>query len=433
MGDELVLDSVVEEPVETGAEETVDTTDAEPGSAATEPGAADTGEDAPVGAAWKEAKERLKDVPAVQRQVKAALHAYEKMKSGLPDGIEATIKRLEAVNQLDDDPEDPDYMPGSRTFEEVISNTIAERSFWRGFDTAFQAGDGRVVKQMIEANPTSFQKLIPEAMDHYQQLNPEAYSTYICKSVDSFFTQQRIPLHLDMLNMLLPESSTDPSTQRVIDAFQAIKKAFSTIQTSAQGKMDPKKVDGQTSGTTPAASGGDEQINLRHDAWLPDIRQRSEAFAVEETMKLAGKTKFTTAEIAKIRNFVRTEINVRTKADDVYQQRIKGLLKANNKAAFAMTVEAKHKKITSEAVKRIVPQVISERERAKPGPKPGQKPADGAKPATAMSGDEQFELIAGPPRTLGMNVDFTRTPHSMMAKDRAYVIGRSKGVRWRRK
>ncbi len=427
MADELVLDAAVEtEPVETAVEETVEV---EPGA---EVETEEQGtEDAPVGSVWREVKEKLKDSPNLHRQVKTALHAYENLKKSLPDGVEKAVQRLEAVNQLDDDPDDPEYVPGSRTFDEVISNTIAERSFWREFDTAFQQGDGRVINQMVEANPASFQKLIPAAMNRFAEINPEGHASYVCTSIDSYLAAQKIPLQMEILGMLLPQSSTDPSTQRVIDAFKSIRGVIETIQETAKRPIQPKDVQGSTSTTQNPSSGADSELSLRHDAWLPEIRQRSENFAVSEALKLAGKTRFTPAETAKIQNFVRQEVNIRTKANDGYQRRIKGLLKANNKAAYAMTVESEHKKIISEAVKRIVPQVIAER--PKPGPKPGQQQTQTTKPATNEPGDEQFELIAGPPRTLGLKVDFNRTPHSMMAKDRAYIVGRVKPVRWRRK
>ena len=438
MAEEMILDTATEvEPIETDAGAELEVSDGqETPVEGAEQGTQDAEADQPASAVWREVKDLLKNKPSLYRAVKTAIHAQERLREKLPDGLETAVKRLEAVNQLDDDPEDPDYVAGSRTFEEVISNTMAERGFWRDFDNAFQAGDGRVVKQMIEANPTSFQKLIPEAMDHYQQLNPDGYSAYICKSVDSYLVQQKIPLQIEILDMLLPETSNDPGTQRVIAAFKAIKDTISTIQNVAKNPIEPKQVAGgqaaPQNGTQPANS-VDQELALRHDAWLPEIRQRSEAYAVNEALKIAGKTRFTPAEVGKIKNFVRNEVGIRTKADDAFQRKIKGLLKANNKAAYAMTVESKHKTIIQEAVKRIVPQVIGERKGTKTAAaqQTGQKPAQAA--AAARPGDEQFELIAGPPRTLGMKVDLKRTSNAMLASDRAYIEGRSKPVRWRRK
>jgi hypothetical protein len=429
MADEIVADVAIEaEPIE-AVEETVDTGTEAPAAGA-EPGAGELEADAPVGTVWKDVKELLKDKPQLYRQVKQALHIAENVKKGLPDGLETAVKRMEAVNQLDDDPDDPEYVPGSRTFDEVISNTIAERTFWRDYDTAFQAGDPKVINQMIEANPGSFQKLIPAAMNRFAEINPEGHASYVCTSIDSYLNSQKIPLQIELLNMLLPESSQDPSTQRVIDAFKAIKGVFETIQQTAKQPIQPKEVQA-TPGGHPAPSGPDAEMSLRHDAWLPEIKQRSESFAVNEALKLAGKTRFTAAEVAKIQNFVRNEVNIRTKANDGYQKRVKGLLKANNKAAYTMTVESEHKKIISEAVKRIVPEVLSAR--PKPGPKPGQQQQPGAKSQAAVAGDEQYDLIAGPPRTMGLKVDFNRTTNALLASDRAYIVGRPKPVRWRRK
>ena len=164
MADEAVLDVGAElesegaEEVEQGAEaevegaEQAESVDGEPTSAAS---------------TWKQLKDKLKDSPDLHREVKKALHHWEESRKLLPDGVAKTVERLKLMEQLDDNTDDAEYVPGSTPIEQVISNTLAERSFWRDYDNAFQAGDPKLINQMVEANPESFQKLIPAAMDRF--------------------------------------------------------------------------------------------------------------------------------------------------------------------------------------------------------------------------------------------------------------------------
>lgn len=440
MAEEMVLDGGAEleiaplEIEESGAE----LEGAEGAETALEGAEAEAGDetDQAASAVWKDVKERLKDVPTLHRQVKKALHTMEALEKRLPDGIEKTVQRIEAIQQLDDDPEDPDYMPGSRPFEDVISNTIAERTFWRDFDGAFQQGDHRVVNQMFEANPASFEKLVPAAMDKWSEVNPQDFSTYVCRSVEGYLSNAEIPLQLALLDRVLPQTSDDPGLQTVIQAVGAIKKVIGEIRSSAKRDFAPKAAAGAQNPTPTGQQPGnteERELNVRHGEWMPEIRTRSNTLAANEAIKIAGKQKFSASELAGIRKAIAEEIGIRIKGDTAYQQKIKGFLKANNKAAFTSTVESKHKSIIPTAAKRAVQDALEKRTAGKASAKPVQQ-QQAAKPLQGqVQSNETFELIAGPPRTMGLKVDFSRTPHSMLAKDQAYIVGRNNPVKWRRK
>jgi hypothetical protein len=434
MAEELaVIDSGAElevegaEEVEQGAEgiaegaEAVEQVEAEPTSAAS---------------TWKQVKEKLKDSPDLHRQVKKALHAFEESRKLFPDGAAKAVERLKLMEQFDDDTDDPDYTPGSRPIEEVVSNTLAERGFWRDYDRAFQSADPRIINQMVEVNPESFQKLIPAAMDRFADVNPEGFSAYICKSVSSYMASAQIPLQMALLDRVLPQSSDDPSLQTVIDAFKAIKEVIGQIETTAKNPITPKAVQGQQQGQksgTDASSLEQREMNVLHDEWLRDIKPRSESFAVSEIKKIAPSVKFTPAEVNTIKGAVRQEINARVAANTGYQNKIKSLLKAKNKTSYGMTVESEHKKIIPGAVKRAVDDVLAKR---KPGQ--GKKAVVGATgtqakpaPAAQQTDSGKYEMIADSPSRLGLAVDFRRG--GMLPGNKAWVVGRDRPVMWRKK
>ncbi|MGB7603310.1 MAG: hypothetical protein WBM24_23605, partial [Candidatus Sulfotelmatobacter sp.] len=202
---ELDLGETTEAEVEAEGVDT-ETTEA---SETTETTQRSTGDD------WKTLKEVLKDQPDLHKRVKAALHTAANLEKRFPDGIAAVENRLKLLSQLDDNPDDPEYVAGSTPIEDVISNTIAERGFWRDFDNAVGAGDPKVIDLMAERSPESFQKLIPQAMDRFSEMNPDGYSAYVCRAVAPFLESQQIPLHLALLARVLPEKSDDPGLQTV--------------------------------------------------------------------------------------------------------------------------------------------------------------------------------------------------------------------------
>ena len=382
---------------------------------------------------WKLTKEKFADNPGAHRQIKNALRTYEELNKTFPEGIKKTAERLELFKQLDDNPGDPEYVPGSTPIEDVISNTIAERTFWREFDTAFQAADPKVIASMIDANPTSFQRLVPAAFDRYADLNPSGFSTLVCQSVQGYLNDAKIPLQLALLEQVLPPLDAnlkDPGLITVVKAFQAIKSVIENIEATAKKPVEVKA--GQTTQQTaePGADLESREMNLLHDEWLREIRPRSESATVSEVQKQFPGKRFTPAEVASIRNAVKEEVNARVRTNTAYQGKVKSLLKAKNKAAYAMTVESEHKKIIPGAVKRAVQDVIDKR-KGQPVKKTTPTQTKSVQ-QTSQNNAGDFELIAKSPTRLGLEVDFKRTSNAMMAGNKAYIVGRDKPVRWKR-
>lgn len=380
---------------------------------------------------WKTLKEVLKDQPDLHKRVKAALHTAANLEKRFPDGIAAVENRLKLLSQLDDNPDDPEYVAGSTPIEDVISNTIAERGFWRGFDNAFQKADPAIVNQMVEANPEAFQKLIPQAMDRFSEMNPDGYSAYVCRAVAPFLESQQIPLHLALLARVLPEKSEDPGLQTVIDAVKAIRGTVETIQGTAKKPIEPAKGNAAANPTqNPDETLESREIAVTNNEWLRELRPRSEKAMVDEVQRAYPGKRFTPAEIAQVRKALTEEINARTGINAGYQTRIRGFLKAKNRASYLMTAEGEHKKIIHDAVKRAVDPVLAKRTKAKPGiatQQNGQRP----QPASVAT-NGNYRRIAKSPSQLGLAVDWSRTDNAMMAKETAYIKGEKQMVKWAR-
>jgi hypothetical protein len=440
MADEAVLDVGAELESE-GAEEVEQGAEAEVEGA--EQAESVDGEPASAASTWKQIKDKLKDSPDLHREIKKALHHWEESKKLFPDGAAKAVERLKLMEQLDDNTDDAEYVPGSTPIEQVISNTLAERSFWRDYDNAFQAGDPKLINQMVEANPESFQKLIPAAMDRFADVNPEGFSAYICKSVSGYLGNAGIPVQMALLERTLPSEAPrdangnqDQALVTVIEAFKAIKGVIGQIETTAKNPIAPKAIQGQQPGAKAGTEGNNleqREMNVLHNEWLREIRPRSESFTVNEIKKIAPSVKFTPAEANSIRNAVRTEINARVTANTAYQGKIKSLLKAKNKTSYGMTVESEHKKIIPGAVKRAVDDVLAKRKagQGKKASATGQQSQKAGGQTQQQTDNNKYEWISDSPSRLGLKVDFRRG--GIQADNTAYIVGRAKPVKWKRK
>jgi hypothetical protein len=221
----------------------------------------------------------------------------------------------------------------------------------------------------------------------------------------------------------LPQTSDDPNLQTVIEAFKAIKGVVEQINTTARNPIAPKAIQSQQPGTKTGTEGNNleqREMNVLHDEWLREIRPRSESFTVNEIKKIAPSVKFTPAEANSIRNAVKTEVDARVRANTAYQGKIKSLLKAKNK-------------IIPGAVKRAVDDVLAKRKtgQGKKAAATGQQAQKTGIQAQQQTDNTKFEWISDSPSRLGLKVDFRRG--GIQADNTAYIVGRAKPVKWKRK
>ena len=428
MADDAVLDTgaeeVLDQSTDTGLEtdsQAVDT------STETEAPAIDDGVEPTSSQLWKSIKEPLKGLDKkTSDAVRKALFTSSELQKAAPEGLRKLTETVAAVRQLADDPDTADAEP----VETLIANTLAERTFWRDFDNDFQTGNPKLIEQMVSANAESFQKLIPEAMNKFAELNPDGYSSLVANATLSFMDSAKLPLQFEILEMLLPKTSDDPAMLRVIGAFGAIKQTIDALRQFASKPVNsiPGKQQQTEAGTDREASLADREMRLRDVEWNVEVKSSDYTFMGQEAVKAAGKNKFTADEQKKIQNFVKEEINARVGRNPEYQKALKSYLKANNKTAYTQRVVSEHRKIIPNAVRRAIDDVLARRGTAKQPVAP--KTNQGPQKAASQAPQTGFERIAGAPQTQGLKIDHRRTSSSMLVKGQAYVQGRKNPVTW---
>lgn len=446
MPEEAVLDAAA--PIEASTESTVDTSDA--GSVSTEGSTsvetidnADTPQEGEVGhlrgaELYRAVKEKLKSgnlTPQEQRSIRNAIHIAGEADKATNGDLKAFQTEREAYAKLADNPED------GLTPQQRVENVIAERDFWRSFDDKFEKGDPALVDQMAEANPNSFQAVLPSALGKYAELNPEGYSTIIAQGIDGYLQSKEVYLQLALLDRFLPTETNDPATKAVVDAFKAVKDAIGGIQHWAKQPLQAKKVEGapdKTGKVNETQSLEDREHNITRYEWNVEAATPNQTLRDSEMQRAATARKVTLTddEKAKVRSAVAKEFNTRLAANTSYGQAMRGYIQNGNKKAYIDRVTSEGRKMLPAIIARHTNSIIDARPKAGSQQKPAQQAAkqpQKAVPATPSNGNQQTQWISGHPKTLNMQIDFNRTTNGMLQRNQAYVKGQKTMVQWKPK
>lgn len=381
---------------------------------------------------WKSIKEPLKALdPKTMQTVRKALFKLDELQKHAPEGLSKLTSELSVVRRLADDPDAPDAVP----IEQLVANTLEERAFWREFDGKFEAGDPSLVQQMADANPDGFQKLIPAALHKFNEVNPDGYAALVAGPAIGYLDSQNIQLQFTILDTFIAQLPDSPASQQVIKACQAIYAATEGLRALSKKPVQP--VGGNPSKTEkpaePNTDIAERELRITDKEWNGDVAPKSNQLAGEEAVRIAGKTKFTEQELQTIRSKVREEINARISMNQPYQKALRSYLQAGNKAAYVQRVLAEHKKIiTGGAVRRAVDDVLAKRPAGvKKAPQAPPNAQQKTPNAPLQQANERFEVIAGPPSTMGLRIDHRRTDQRMLLRREAYVVGRKNPVKWK--
>jgi hypothetical protein len=388
---------------------------------------------------YRSVKDKLKSAglsPQQLRSVRNAVWMADKAEKATGGDLSAFEKTQQIVSKLADNPEDG-YTP-----EQLIEQTIQERTFWREFDTKFEKGDRTIIADMISANPESFQALAPAAMDEFARINPEGFSAYVAKSATGYLNGKQIPLQFAILDTFLPSMPDFPGKERLVAAIQAIYGAFEGLDKMAQGQIAPKKGEGQ-----PQQAGGIDQreerisakeMDLTRREWNADSGLKGGTLRDAEMNRIAATQKVTLddADRAKIKAAVGEEFNARLAANARYGQAMRGFLQAGNRRSYIERVNSEAAKMVPGITARHTQAVID----AKKAAGAAKASASGAKPVSAKSGNAQpsngsngnlVQWLSAHPKTLGKMIDHARTSYSMLQRNEAYLMGENNLFKWK--
>ena len=373
---------------------------------------------------WNASKEKLKELdPKLARAINKAIHKADSLSKKYPEGFDHIDGTLAAVKQLADDPSMPT--------ERIISEAVAERSFFRELDNLYTSNPKGFLDKIIDPNdPVSvetFQHAAPEFFNKFSELNPDGFASYVSRVTTGYLDSQGIPTQFALLRTFLPMLPADnPATKQIQDAFEKIYGMTENLRNFAKNPINPER---KTQAEAPKQGEDYQQreMNLTAREWNTEIQQSGINMVHSEAAKYSGKQKLTDQELRTVVSKVSTEMEAILMAKKGYGEAMHGYLQAGNKAAFHQRLQSERKQLVPAATRRAVEDVLASRPKAVSKPTGNTPTKDGQKP---LQGAPQAQRIAGHPKTLGWQVDLNRTPHHLLLKNQAYVVGKQGLYTW---
>ena len=382
------------------------------------------------GELYRAVKNKLKELdPKLARSIRNAIHIADKADRASGGDLDSFQKRAELVSRLSEGPET------GQTPEQIVENTLAERNFWRDFDSKFETGDPAVINQMAEVNPESFQKLISPAINKFAELNPEGYSAMIAQPMLSYFDQQEIPLQFQILKTFLPNMPEFAGRQNIVEALDRIYSTMESLKPMAARPIAPRATEGkkQTGGLDQREQTVQQrEVMLQRREWDGETSRPGVELRDSEMTRIASaqKVTLTAQEQAKVKAAVNQEVEVRLAAQKSYGQAMRGYLEAGNKKAYMDRARSEYQKLIPTATKRAVQDVIDARKAAPVKTNPARQNVN-QQQGERMQGDGLTKWLSGHPKMSGKTVDYGRTTTSMLLKKEAYLKGEKGLYKWK--
>lgn len=382
---------------------------------------------------YRAVKEKLKASglsPAEQRSLRNAIHIAAKADEATGGDLNKFTAEREAYQQLVREGEE------SLPTEDLIETVRADRDQLAGILNDIQSGAPKLVDELFTDHPESAKTLTTQAMDRLANLDNERFSNYIARSATAYLNGQGLPVEFAVLDEFLPSLPDFPGKNRVIQAIQKVYQAFAGLETMASKQVAPASKTSATDAAQPGDKGADldrREQNIVRTEWNQTAGKSNVTLRDSEMTRAAGARKITLTDQEKsdIKAAVREEFETRLAANPRYGQTMQGFIKSGNRREYEKRAKAEGEKLLPSIVARHTNAVIDKRTTAKPAAQNGtQKPAAQSQPVKDGSGN-LVQWIAGPPKTIGLQVDHNRQRPGMMARGEAYIVGQKAMHKWK--
>jgi hypothetical protein len=235
---------------------------------------------------------------------------------------------------------------------------------------------------------------------------------------------------------MMPEFA---AKQQVLGAINHIKSLMGALDDMASKPIAAKVAEGDGKPNGGINQNPDHlaerELSITRREWQVDTERPGIELRNTEMSRIASQQKatLTDGDRQKIRVAVNEEINARLAADTKYGQAMRGYLQAGNRQAYRDRALSEYKKLIPSVTRRHTQAVIDEKKAApvaKVDTQPGKTAQPLPKPTQDASGN-LIQWIAGPPRTVGKQVDYLRTTNSMLQRNEAYIKGEKGLFKWK--
>lgn len=381
---------------------------------------------------YRAVKEKLKASglsPDEQRSLRNAIHIAAKADEATGGDLNKFTAEREAYQQLAMDGEE------SLAPEDLVQTVRADREQLAGILSDIQSGAPKLVEELFTDHPESAKNLTVQAMDRLATLDNARFSNYIARSATSYLQGEGVDVNFAMIDAFMPSIPDFPGKEQMLQAIRSIYGSIKGLKDIAGKKIEDtaKPSETESQRTDNGATIDQREQNLTRREWNQTAGNANVALRDLEMTRAAGARKITLTDQEKtdIKSAVREEFETRLAANPRYGQTMQGFIKSGNRREYDKRAKAEGEKLLPSIVARHTNAAIDKRTTAKPASSNGAvKPAAQAQPVKDGSGN-LVQWIAGPPKTIGLQVDHNRQRPGMMARGEAYIVGQKAVHKWK--
>jgi len=162
---------------------------------------------------------------------------------------------------------------------EGLEGVKQERAEWEAIDNAYQNADPRYLDTIIEANPESFKKFAPLAMNKLAQVDPEGYQRHMCNVIMSTFQSAGVVASLRYLDRALQMKDVEGAQGLAKEIGDWVK----AIEDTAKSQPKPVEKD-------PALDARKAELDSREfSLWVNDTASKINTFKSSAIRKELGQ------------------------------------------------------------------------------------------------------------------------------------------------
>ncbi len=358
-----------------------------------------------------DAKKHLEELkttnPPLAKALQRALYRGAEIDKVLPGGIKEVQQLRQTIETLGG--------------EHGIKEMQAEVNGFRDFDKHYTAGDPKALEFMTSdpEGREAFLKLIPTALQKYEELHPEGFSNYMAQVIGGTMAQHGIPLALERLSDFIGDNP------KAIEQFNKLV-GFTRFINDLSSKQVAAPKFQQAAPDNDRAQFEKERGQFEREKWKNETSSEQKQVFDNEWSRLTAGRKLSEQQTAAIYELFSARFD---KSVAKHAETLDRYFGAKDKNGFL--------RFTSQLSKTEVPKALREAfdaiVPAKPGPRPanGVAPAKNGIPAKGVPIAAGFTQIAKQPAT--QDIDY-RNPFNNPKnfQDGKAVLKDGKKVAWQR-
>lgn len=348
--------------------------------------------------------------PKLAQQLRGALFDSDQLRRSFPGGIKEAAALKQSFEALG----------GEAGLQEMRGNL----DFFQGIDADFTAGNPRFVEALADADPAAFAKIAPAVIAKWESLHPEALSSFVSGKMLTEMGGKGFELALMRLADFI-----DIEKPQAVNSYNSLVNFVNGLHENATKKPEV------TGKQAPAGGEKDGEYKTREEnvirsEWRVEQNQFRRAEFSSEYDRLAKDRKVNSDNASAIKELCAGRIEKALSGNTEFNSKLQRYFEARDKDGFLKSFNTQYKTILKAEMQRSFDHVMG----AKRGPAAGAAPANGkVAPVTSPgSVDKGYAWVPKQPSTSEFDMTNPLNNRESFSQGKA-ILRDGRKVQWRNK